>query len=310
MSGLYLRRSYLLPAELEDELVADLWEMGTLGVQVLPAMEGGLEGAAQIRLEAWFPEPSETEASDGWETCWHERGVQSLPADTVPESDWLALWRRGARPIPVGERLLLDPREPERAIDHTRRDAEASSRHWLRLPARRAFGTGSHETTRLALHLLEQACFERANPPRSVLDVGTGTGVLSFAALLFGVSRVVAYDVDPLAVFMARDNSRLNGFGGPARPGVPRFVAGTVDSLSAPGVFDLVLINVLPHLVGRDLPRILRCVAPGGALAVAGMLTEEGQAVQDRLATLGFVTVNEVWEGAWVGYRCERGTDS
>jgi len=315
MTG-YRRTSYLLPAELEDDLVADLWLSGTLGVQSVPlgGAAGGVDGeGSRVRVEAWFRAETPGELDD-LDARWRERGAETLGSELVPEADWLALWRRGARPIPVGERLLLDPREPERSDDGVATRAATAGRRLLRLPARRAFGTGSHETTRLTLLLLEDACAGGSRPPERILDVGTGTGVLAFAALLFGVPRVVAYDRDPLAVLMARDNARLNGLGvDPSRPRTPLLFAGTADALAVETRvtgegrdFDLVLINVLPHLVAADLPRLLRTVAPGGAVAVAGMLSEEGAEVTGRLAGLGFEPTAERREGAWVACRFER----
>lgn len=325
MTG-YRRSSYLLPAHLEDDLVADLWQLGTLGVQSR-APDGGAGGSGgagdRVRVDAWFPADATGDLAadlvaelEDLDLRWRQRGVETLGSQLVPEADWLALWRRGARPIPVGNHLLLDPREPERGVDDAAREAATAGRHLLQLPARRAFGTGSHETTRLTLLLLEEVCTGggRSRPQR-VLDVGTGTGVLAFAALLLGVPHVVAYDRDPLAVAMARDNARLNGFStDPSRPEAPLFFTGTAESLHTEfaagkeggAVFDLVLINILPHLVAADLPRLVRVVAPGGAVVVAGMLAEEGAGVIEGFAGLGFKPFSERREGAWVAYRFER----
>ena len=310
----YLRTRYLLPADLEDDLVADLWQVGTLGVQSTPHRERA--PADLVCVEAWFEGRHEGEIRDlpllgELEARWRPHGLEALGTESIPESDWLTLWRRGARPIPVGERLLLDPREPENVGTRSAEEADTAGRFLLRLPARRAFGTGSHETTRLTLRLLEDACFGDREPPARVLDVGTGTGVLSFAALLFGVPRVVAYDVDSVAVFLARGNARLNGFGvDSSRPRPPRLFIGSSAALGVdagdPAGFDLVLLNVLPHLVDADLPRLLRAVTSGGAVAVAGMLTEEGEAIRRRYSALGFHAVTERREGAWVAYRFER----
>lgn len=310
----YLRSRYLLPAELEDDLVADLWQVGTLGVQSTPHQEPA--PIDLVCVEAWFEGRHEGEVRDlpllgELESRWRPRGLEALGTEAIPESDWLTLWRRGARPIPAGERLLLDPREPETAGQGSAEEADTAGRFLLRLPARRAFGTGSHETTRLTLRLLEDACCGDHEPPVRILDVGTGTGVLSFAALLFGVPRVIAYDVDAVAVFLARGNARLNRFGvDPSRPRPPRFFIGTSAALGVdagdPAGFDLVLLNVLPHLVDDELPGLLQAVAPGGAVVVAGMLTEEGEAIRGRYSALGFYAVAERREGAWVAYRFER----
>lgn len=306
----HLRLTFRLPAHppvgLEDELTADLWAVGTAGIELAEEVD---EGATRVRAEAWFGEGVLEEAAlEHLVRRWRRRGVEVAAPETVPEADWLALWREGARPIPVGGRLLLDPREPGRAKRAPKASADAAGRHLLRLPARRAFGTGSHETTRLALGLLESACFpaDRSEgdpcPVASLLDVGTGTGVLAFAARRFGVPRVMAYDVDPQAVTLARDNASLNGF---TPTTSPRWWIGTAAAL-APGVrFELVTLNVLPHLVDADLPCLARAVAPGGALLLAGPLAEEGGAVVERLASLGMGIVEQRREGAWAGFRFE-----
>jgi ribosomal protein L11 methyltransferase len=197
----HLRRFYLLTPDREDLLVADLWLAGTLGIQSTALADG------RTRVEAWFPvdaRPAEVGP-----------GVELELEETVPDADWFATWRERAQPFPVGRSLFIDPREPGEEPA-----AVPEGRRWLLLPARAAFGTGSHESTSLALELLEDADLR----DRRVLDVGTGTGVLAFAALLFGARFVAAFDVDPAAPFHARDNSALNGLR-------PRLFAGRLAAL-------------------------------------------------------------------------------
>src|SRR6185295_503064 len=197
----HLRRVYLLPLSLEENLVAELWQAGTLGAQSSALPDG------RLRLEAWFP--LETVPLQ------FETGIELETEEIVPDADWLAVWREQARPFPVGRTFFVDPREPgEDPVE------VPACRRLLRLPARAAFGTGSHETTSLALELLEEADVRG----RRVLDLGTGTGILAFAALLGGARSVVGFDVDPAAPFHARDNSALNGLH-------PRLFAGRLSAL-------------------------------------------------------------------------------
>jgi ribosomal protein L11 methyltransferase len=271
----HLRRLYALPPDLEDAAVARLWMAGTLGVQSSTGADG------RLRLEAWFPldaSPSEIIP-----------GVELESEETVPDADWFATWRERAVPFKVGRTLWLDPREPEER-------AEApEGRRLLRLPARAAFGTGSHESTSLALELLEDADLHG----RRVLDVGTGTGVLAFAALLFGAASVTGYDVDPAAPFHARDNSGLNGLH-------PRLFAGRLAAIRERPRFDLALVNVVPEQILPEMPDLVLRLRPGAGMILSGILAERGRQVLDRLGGLGFFETDRREAGDWVAFRMGR----
>lgn len=258
--------------------MAELWERGTLGVQVLDGGEAGT-----LRLEAYFDGEAPTEME----------GATFLGSEEVPPADWLAPWREAAQPFPVGERLLLDPRDPD--------SGEASSepgRTTLRIPARAAFGTGSHESTRLALELLEG--LDLAG--KRVLDVGTGTGVLAFAALRFGAARAVALDLDPAAPFHARVNARLNRLR-------PALLAGGVGALAPrPAArFDLALVNVVPEEIAADLPAIAALLVPGGDAILSGILAASGPRVVAEVGALGLAPVAVRAEEEWIAYRVRKG---
>ena len=272
----HLRRIYALPPDLEEAAIAVLWMAGTLGVQSATTADG------RLRLEAWFPldtEPIEMLP-----------GVELEIEETVPDADWFATWRERAQPFPVGRTLYLDPREPEDAPSEI-----PSGRRLLRLPARAAFGTGSHESTSLALELLEDADLQG----RRVLDVGTGTGVLAFAALLFGARSVVGFDVDPASPFHARDNSALNGLH-------PRLFAGRLAALRESPRFDLALVNVVPEQILPEMPDLADLLLPDAEAILSGILAERGRQVLDRMRGLGFVERDRRAAGDWVAFRVGR----
>ena len=275
------RLSYLVPVDQEDDLVALLWEAGMLGSQVFS------EAGGAVRVEAYFDDESDAPAVPR---------ARLLGSEPVPDADWLAPWRAAARPFPVGERWWLDPRDPD-AVAPADEAPPPAGRRLLRIPARAAFGTGSHESTRLVLELLEE--IDLAG--RRVLDVGTGTGLLAFAALLSGARAAVGFDVDPAAPCYARDNARGNGIA------LPLF-AGTAAALAArpEARFDLALVNVIPEEIAADLPHLRALLAPGGEALFSGILAAAGPAALERLSAAGFSPVSERRDGEWVAYRVRR----
>jgi ribosomal protein L11 methyltransferase len=286
----YLKHTYRAPAPVEDDVVAALWAAGTLGVEAIAEDDGG------VRLEAYFPEG--------------ELGAIELPPrvvlvgeEVVGEEDWLAPFRERARPFSLGARFVVDPREP---APGAAADERTEGGRWLlRLPARRAFGIGSHESTRLALELLEEVAAERGRGLR-VVDLGTGTGILAFAALRLGARSAVAFDVDPVAAFHARDNARLNGLDG---RGFQLF-AGRSDGLvrrPPRGEFDLALVNVIPEEVLGDLPAVVDLLAPEGELVLSGLLVERSGELLAQLVPLGLEERSRREAGEWAALRLKRG---
>lgn len=285
-----IRVTYVVSADLEDEVVAALWALGTTGVQVLDG-----EGPGTVRLEAWF----EGEPPDG-----PVAGCEAVAVEEVPETDWMAPYRALAQPFAVGERLLLDPRDPD-LPDAEDEQAAPDGRTLLRVPARAAFGTGSHESTRLALELLEGSDLGPVAGGARVLDVGTGTGVLAFAALLLGARSVVAYDVDPAAPCHAWANARLNR--GPLGGRGPALFAGTAGALSdRAGPFDLALVNVIPEEIADDLPHVFGLLGPAGEAIFSGILAEHGARVLAGLGRSGLEPVAERSAGEWVAFRTRK----
>lgn len=280
-------RTYLVPPGLEDAFVAELWMRGTQGVRSDAAPDG------RVRLEAWFaPDDPPLDSEDA--AAWRARGVEPVADEVQPDKDWLAHYRELVQPFPVGDTLFVDPREPGQPGQAPPQVPEG--RRLLRLPARAAFGTGSHESTGLVLELLEELDLRG----RRVLDVGTGTGVLCFAALLFGASCAVGFDVDPAAPFHARENQGLNGLH-------PAVFAGRLAALRADlpeeRRFDLALINVVPEQILPEMPALVRLLRPGAEAVFSGILAERGRAVLDRLRGLGFAERGRRQSGDWIAFR-------
>jgi ribosomal protein L11 methyltransferase len=226
---------------------------------------------------------------------WGDRGIERLAVELVPERDWLEPYRAASQPFALGRRFLVDPGDPRDDLPPA-----PGGRRLLRLPAGRAFGTGSHESTRLAALLLEAS--EVAG--RRVLDVGTGTGILAFAALALGAREVVALDVDPLAAFTARGNVRLNR--GQLGRGRLYLFAGAPAALLAPGRFDLALANVVPSEIRGSLSLLAACLASAGELILSGLLAEQEGEVLSELGGLGLGPRETRRDGEWLALRLRR----
>lgn len=281
----YRMVSYLVSPPLEETAVALLWEAGTLGLETRQERDG------RVRVEAWFGGEVAADPLAGSAV----EGVELLGARWVEESDWLAVYRHKARPFALGSRFWVDPREPGEAA------GVPEGRLLLRLPARTAFGIGSHESTRLAVELLE----ETAVAGRRVLDVGTGTGVLAFAALALGAASAVAFDVDAGATIHARANAALNGCR------LPLF-AGVTESLARTARFDLALVNIIPEVIVPEMPGISRLLgggpggADGGEMILSGILAERGDWVLEGTAAAGFAERARRQAGEWIAFRVGR----
>jgi ribosomal protein L11 methyltransferase len=286
--------AYLVAAPREEAVTALLWEAGTLGIETREEKDG------RVRVEGWFggevaADPLAGCAGTGVEAP----GVEALGGRRVEEADWLAVYRDKARPFALGRRFWVDPREPGEAA------GAPEGRMLLRLPARTAFGIGSHESTRLAVELLEEA----AVAGRRVLDVGTGTGILAFAALALGAASAVAFDVDAGAMIQARANAALNGCD------VALF-AGVTESLRRTARFDLAVVNIIPEVIVPELPDVARLIGSGageaagrdggGEMILSGILAERGDWVLAAAAAAGFAERARRQAGEWVAFRVGR----
>ena len=269
----YRRLSFDIAPEAEEALAARLWELGTLGLEL------GEGAGGRLRVEAWFRDPP----PPGLEAAADR--LAPVASTVVEEADWMAAYRRQARPIRLGARLVVDPRD--RATPPAA--GAEPGRRWLHLPARRAFGTGSHASTRLVVDLLE----ELSLVGRSVLDLGTGSGVLAFAALAGGARRVIGLDKDPVAALIAGQNRAPNGLW-------PALAAGAVDCLRQAPIFDLALVNILPRRVLGDLAAVAAVLRPGGEAIFSGLLEGDRETYATRLGELGLRPRTWRREGDWL----------
>ncbi|MBV8855441.1 MAG: 50S ribosomal protein L11 methyltransferase [Acidobacteria bacterium] len=263
----------------EEAVEYALMEAGALGTE--SSGSPGKDGL--VRVTAYFEAPPEVE---GVRTCLGEAlRVYGLASSDVPAMrfrevegrDWLAEWKRGWRPVEVGRFVVAPPWS----------EVEEGERLVIRVEPGMAFGTGTHETTRLCL-----AAVEKLFRGGSFLDVGTGTGILAIAAAkLHPASRVEACDTDPLAVAVAEENARLNGVDGRIE-----FRVGTVEETTASA--DLVCANLTADVILPLLPALLGATC--GRLVLSGILTTQAPQVEARLIELGVGDYELTSDGEWV----------
>ena len=204
--------------------------------------------------------------------------VREMRPREVEERDWLAEWKKGWRPTEVGRFVVAPPWSEV---------GEGAGRIVIRVEPGMAFGTGTHETTRLCL-----AAIERHFRGGSFLDVGTGTGILAIAAAkLDARARVEACDTDALAVLIAEENARRNGVAGRVK-----FHVGGVGEATASA--DFVCANLTADVILGLLPALLGATC--GRLVLSGILATQADAVRARLLELGVGDCEVAHEGEWV----------
>jgi len=201
----------------------------------------------------------------------------------VADRDWLTEWKKDWQPVEIGRFIVAPPWSESPAIACGPLD----NRITIFIEPGMAFGTGTHETTRLCLKAIEKH-FRGG----SFLDVGTGTGILAMAAAkMFPAGRVEACDTDAAAIEIAKENARLNGVGDQIT-----FRVGTVDqqTLSA----DLVCANLTAPVIVELLPSLLGATC--GRLVLSGILDSQVELVRSRLLELGATALEIDQDGEWI----------
>ena len=191
----------------------------------------------------------------------------------IRNEDWANNWKVHFKPVRIGERLVIKPTWEEYQ--------KVAGDLVIQIDPGMAFGTGAHPTTRMCLESLERICFNESGGklPDPVLDVGTGSGVLSIAAALMGATRITAVDIDPEAVRVTRENLELNG--------VADVVAASTTNLGdLPGEYGVVVANILAEELVRLADQLTAKVAPGGWLILSGILSEKEEFVCAAFTTL------------------------
>jgi ribosomal protein L11 methyltransferase len=255
-----------------------LMESGALGTETVDGW-GGL-----VNIKAYFDavpnrERVREELADALRIYeLPTSSVRDMVLEEVADQDWLGEWKKNWQPVTVGRFVIAPPWSDV---------ADAPDRIVIRIEPGMAFGTGTHETTRLCLRAIEHDF-----TGESFLDVGTGTGILAIAAAkLFPDAKVEACDNDPLAVSIARENAELNEVSERID-----FRVGSVDDSTSSA--DFVCANLTADVILRLLPSLVGATC--GRLVLSGILQTQLQSVLDRLEELGISNTISLQDGEWV----------
>ena len=208
----------------------------------------------------------------------------NISLEGMNEDDWAESWKQYYKPVPLGKVTIVPAWEKYEA-----KDGEVI----IKMDPGMAFGTGTHETTRLVIRLMQDEVIEG----KRVLDVGTGSGILSICASKLGAESCNAYDIDPMAVKVARENAIADGCHN-ITVGVSDLLRG-VD-LSA-GKYDFCVANIVADIIIRMLPDVRSYVKNGAPLILSGIIGERADEVRASVIANGFTVEKEIKENDWVG---------
>jgi ribosomal protein L11 methyltransferase len=280
--------------EASEAVTNYLWELGAVGV----VEEAGPAGP---EVRGYFP-PGRPPAELGGRLRGYlaELAALAIPVGSaavavapLAEEPWADAWRAHFVPVAVGQRLLVCA--PWAVPDG---DPAPAGRIALVIEPGRAFGTGSHGSTRTCLELLERVL--AAAPVARALDVGAGSGILAIAAARLGAGHVDALDVDPDAVGATEENARRNGVADRVRAALAE--AERWEGPPAP----LVLANLLASAHAVLAPRLVALTTPGGALVAGGLLVHEVPAIAGAFAAAGCELVEVAEHEGWAALLLRR----
>lgn len=264
-----------VPEKMSEAVSGQLFDLGSCGVQVDDHTPSSL-----VQLTAYFPLTIDPDAVKAHLVSQFE--AADICLSEVPDEDWTTSWRTYFKPIFPSARIAVCPTweqvpDPEGGFT-------------VVIEPKMAFGTGHHETTRMALLGLEG----QLKPGDRVLDVGTGSGILSIAAAKLGAGAVTAVDIEAQAIENARENLDLNRVGG-----LVRLIHGSVDLVAGP--FELIVSNMISSLLMPLLQGLHDRLVPDGHLVLGGILNREQEGFLNAVGRVGLGVEEVSREGEWIG---------
>ena len=267
-----------VPDSLKDAISGELSELGAAGIWEREEADPG-----HTRLSAYFENPCDLESIRTALRPIFQRDELDLPdleATPVKDQDWSEKWKKSWTSFALGRRFFVVP---------SWSDADCpDDRIPIFIDPGQAFGTGTHETTQLTVEAMEIWM----EPRKTVLDLGTGSGILAIAAKHLEARAVHACDTDPVAIEVARENLKLNGG---EKTGL---MCGSIDAFANDSV-SFLLCNLTAEVIGEILPEIERAMRPQGIAVLSGILTSQSRDIRHKAGPLGLSVLQERTRGEW-----------
>ena len=213
-------------------------------------------------------------------------GLDDAKIETVGvnEEDWANSWKAYYKPIKIGEKLVIVPAWEK----YTPAEGELI----VRMDPGMAFGTGTHETTRLVIQLLEKY----TKPGCRMLDVGTGSGILAICASKLGADECRAYDIDPMAVRVANENIKDSGL-----QNITCEVSDLLRQVDRSRKYDLICANIVADIIIRMTPDVGALMHENTVLLASGIILERSEDVVKCFEENGFQIVEKLVDNGWCG---------
>ena len=206
-----------------------------------------------------------------------------ISTEGMNEDDWAESWKQYYHPIPLGKVTIVPAWQ-----EYDAKEDEVI----IKMDPGMAFGTGTHETTRLVIRIMQDVI----KGGERVLDVGTGSGILSICASKLGAKECFAYDIDPVAVKVARENALADG--------CTNVTVGVSDLLRGVyrdgGKYDVCVANIVSDIIIRMMPDIGDFLHTGAPLILSGIICDRADEVRESVRSCGFTILREEQENDWV----------
>lgn len=273
------------PYELEKEREDQFGEIYQLNPDDYP--EEGVIVKAYLPVNSFLGETVDEikEAINGLISYNIDIGQNTVTISEVNEEEWATAWKKYYHPVKISEKFTIVPTWEEYT-------PVSSDELIIELDPGMAFGTGTHPTTVMSIQALERTVKKGDN----IIDVGTGSGVLSIAAALLGASKVEALDLDEVAVNSARINIKLNKVHDKVTVRQNNLLNGIEEPV------DVVVANILAEVILRFTQDAARIVKPGGYFITAGIIMQKKLDVKEAIVEAGFEIIETIQMEDWVSF--------